>query len=226
MDKMSTAPRDRDPIEAVILFLFKNWILLVTVPVLAGVIALATTQGAPQSYAASIRLPPPPAPLAAFDDVWQSLKAPTAAQLSSDGSVLLTNAASTEQQASAPLLEAQKAVIEIALGLTGFAQERQDKFVDMERRMLDEEPASAPEVLSLQAYALAILVPATETARQYSRDIRQWSKRVEDLQVTAVPASNSNRAVPFAVFGGFTLAVLIAISRWLFDRMRNKPAAG
>ena len=226
MDETSVASRDRDPIEVVLFFLLKNWILLLSLPVAAGVIAFAMTLGTPQTFTGTLRIPAPPYALGDFDDLWRSAESPYKATVSADGSLLIDVTAASEQQAREPLAAAQAATQVVALKAIAFAEERRDKLSDFESRLISQPPASDLEVLVPQAYALAALVPSAENERQKTSNLRLWSRTLGEQKIGVSINTQSSRTVPFAIFGAFTLALVLAIARLLASRARNRRLSG
>lgn len=221
MDKVNAGYRDRDPIEHVLFFLLKNWILLVSLPVTAGIIAFALTVNAPPIFTANIRIPAPPIALVAFDNLWNGRESPYDTTISADGSVLISSPASSEQEARAPLVAVQAATLAVAAEAIAAAEIREAKLSDMETLLLNQVPASNAEAQAPQAYALAIIIQVAESARQKTRTLHQWSRTLQKQEVTISRSTSSNLAVPFSVFGGFTLALAVAIARRLLSRRQD-----
>jgi hypothetical protein len=219
MDKTPATSRDRDPIEAVLYFLFRNWILLVCLPIAASAIALAFALGTPQTFTASILIPAPPVPLIAFDDLWRDPKNPHGAMVSANGNVRISRAAATEAEARASVEATQAMIRGMAKDAIAVATERQAVLSSLEARLVHEVPTARSETIVAQATALAALVEAAETAAEGTNSLREWARKLDEREITV--SSSGRRLVLLAAFGAFTLALAIAIARWLLRRAPN-----
>lgn len=219
MDKTPATSRDRDPIEAVLYFLFRNWILLVCLPIAASAIALAFALGTPQTFTANLLIPAPPVPLPAFDDLWRDPKNPHGATVSANGNVRISRAAATEATARESVGATQAMVRGMAKEAIAVATERQAALSSLEARLVHEVPTARSETIVAQATALAALVEAAETAAEGTDSLRDWARKLDEREITV--SSSGRRLVLLAAFGAFTLALAIAIARWLLRRARN-----
>lgn len=226
MENTPIPSRDRDPIETILHFLFRNWILLISFPAIAGVVSFVLTLEAPRSYTASFRITAPPVPVIAFDELWRSPESPHDGRVAADGSVLVAHTAATEPEAREPVNAAVAATRLVAAEAIAYAKERQARIADMEARLIDHSPAADLAVLSDQASALSLVMVVGDTAMKTSAALQQWAQRLDEQQVAVSSSTGSNRTVPFAVFIAFTIALAIAIARWLLLRRRDDGQTG
>jgi len=220
MDRTPTASRDRDPIEAVLYFLFKNWILLVTLPVVAGLGALLVTLFLPPQSVASLRIPSPPVPTAAFDNLWSSPDNQEGATVSVDGSVIIRRAGSNDDDMRSQLEAVRADVLVIAYNAVRMAEKRHAALSEMEAKLLTQTTDDSKDTLATRAAAIVGVIVAAEEATKKVRLLKQWTQHVNAEKIEV--SRGTSFAVLFTVFSAFTLALLIAIVRLLSRRSTSR----
>jgi hypothetical protein len=226
MDKTPATPGDRDPVERVLCFLFRNGILLISFPVIAAVLAFVLTLGAPRTYTASFRIPSPPSPIVTLNELWSNTENLRDFEIAPDGSLLLTTTAATEPEARKPVDAALAAVRVVAAEAMAYSEERQVRIAEMETRLLDQSLSPDPTVLADQASALSLVIAAGGTTKATSNSLWQWAQKLDEQKVTVTTTTDANHTVPFAAFGAFTLALAIAVVKRLVNRQQDDGQAG
>lgn len=216
MDRTPPPSRDRDPIEAVLYFLFENWVLLLSLPALAGFGAFVLTSVLPQKFTATLHIPGPPVTIAAFDELWRSPSIAFSPTIQANGSVEIRNVGESEVSARKPVDAMLVTVREIASAAAVDTAKRQAALLDFETRLIVETSEARGAALAAQAHAFALTVTAAEEVNKKASLMNTWAHNLSREEVSI--ARGSKRSLLFAVFGAFTLALVIAIGRWLWRR--------
>ena len=204
-----------DPIETVLAFVLKYWLLLIVLPVAAAIVAfLLTMNPPPREFTATLRIPAPPFPLEAFDNLTKERGVP----LPADGSIIITALDPSPKPDTAEMERVLAAAQKVAVEAAGALAQRLAVFRALEAKLAAVEGDSGTQ-LNQRASAMASVYASATAAETRARVVDRWATEVLRKTVILSPAPIQTRPwTTFAFFGGLTAAVLIAIARDLWSR--------
>jgi len=214
MEPMSTT--ERDPIERLVLFLLRHWLLFISLLLVGAGAALIATFFLPTSYRMSVNIQAPHYATPEFDQLVLSLEGN-----STNDSIALTR---TSHSRDALAREGQQ-ILEAARIIANAAVQREVERIEM-LSALRSEISDATAVPPLNAFdratALVANLQATDIAEHRLSTLQRWEAAIpENAVVSKVGFRN---VVLFGAFSGLTLAALIGLVRTLIDRYRNLAA--